>query len=325
MLIGTQYLVVAPGEGEPPAHLAALADEARSYAQASRAPATLAAYAKDWAHYTRWAADHGLEPLGSGPEVLAFYVTELARTHRPSTIVRRLAAISVIHQHHGLVSPTTDAGVRDIVRGVRRTVGAAPREATPVTIGELRRVVARLPSTRAGRRDRVVLLVGFAGALRRSELVALDVEDLRPHDHGLLARVRRGKTDQEGMGRDVALPRGRDTETCPVTAINDWIADAGITSGALIRSVDRHGTVGGRLSDRSVALIVKAAAARIGLDPALFSGHSLRSGFATTAAANGASERKIATQTGHRSMEVLRRYIRTGTVFSDNAVTDLGL
>ena len=325
MLIGSQDLVVAQGEGEPPVHLETLADEARAFAQASRAPATLAAYAKDWAHFARWAADHGFEPLGSEPTVLALYVTELARTRRPSTIVRRLAAISVIHQHHGLPSPTTDAGVRDIVRGIRRSIGAAQHEAAPVAIGELRRMVAYLPASALGARDRVVLLVGFAGALRRSELVGLDLEDLRPHERGLVARIRRSKTDQDQIGRDVALPRGRDPETCPVAAIDAWVTAAALTSGALLRSITRHGTIGGRLSDRSVATIVKGAAARAGLDPTQFSGHSLRAGFATTAAANGASERRIAVQTGHHSMEVLRRSIRAGPVFSENAVTELGL
>lgn len=243
----------------------------------------------------------------------------------PATITRRLAAISVQHQRHGLVSATTDPRVREIVRGIRRTVGTAQDGATPLSLGDLRRIIARLPDTVTGVRDRAVLLVGFAGALRRSELVGLNACDVEERAEGLILQLRRSKSDQEGAGRQVALPYGRERDTCPVRALRDWQATGGVTEGALFRSVDRHGNVGSRLSGRGVTLIVQRTALAAHLEPARRSGHSLRSGFATTAAANGASERRIAVQTGHRSMEVLRRYIRHGTVFSDNAVGDLGL
>ena len=145
-------------------------------------------------------------------------------------------------------------------------------------------------------------------------------------DEGVLVHVRVSKSDQEGAGRLVAIPHGRDRHTCPVAALDEWLTAAAIVDGAVFRSVNRHGTVGPqRLSAQSVSLVIKRAAERAGFDPTRISGHSLRAGFATSAAANGASESSIANQTGHRSMEVLRRYVRHGNVFTDNAVTSIGL
>jgi integrase len=156
--------------------------------------------------------------------------------------------------------------------------------------------------------------------------VGLNLDDLRDRPEGILATVRRSKTDQEGEGRDVAIPYGRDGETCPVTALREWLTRSAIGAGPVFRAVDRHGNVStGRLSDRAAALMMKRRTAEARLDPTDYSGHSLRAGLATTAAANGATERAIANQTGHKSMEVLRRYIRMGTIWSDNAAGSLGL
>lgn len=231
-----------------------------------------------------------------------------------------------MHRRHGLDSPTTSPAVREVMRGIRRKLKVAQKEAAPATIGEIRRMIAHLPDNRLGLRDRALLLVGFAGALRRSELAALAVEDLQERPEGLLATLRSSKTDQEGQGRQIAIPRGRDKSTCPVTALQAWLTEAAIEAGPIFRAVDRHGNISTEaISDRAVALVVKRRATQAGLDPATYSGHSLRAGFATTAAANGATERAIANQTGHKSMEVLRRYIRIGTIWSDNAATNLGL
>jgi integrase len=322
LVIGTQPVLAA---SSPPA-LDDLVDDARRYANANRAASTQRAYASDWAQFTAWARTHGLDAMPADPATVALYITALAETHRPSTINRRLAAIAVAHHRHGLASPTQDPGVREIAKGIRRSLGTAQREAAPATIGDLRRMIAHLPHTVAGVRDRALLLVGFAAAMRRSELVALDVADLDERDEGIAVTIRSSKTDQESRGRRVALPFGRDPETCPVRALRAWRGDADIADGPIFRAVDRHGRVhADRLSDRAVALVVKRAAAAAGLEPDRYTGHSLRAGFATTAASNGASERSIAAQTGHRSMEVLRRYIREGSLFADNAVNSLGL
>jgi len=177
----------------------------------------------------------------------------------------------------------------------------------------------------SGRRDRGLLLLGFAGGLRRSELVALDVADVNFTAEGLIVNIRRGKTDQDAVGRPIGIPYGSNPATCPVRSLRAFLDAASIAEGALFRSVSRHGRLGGRLTSQSVALIVKKAARRAGLDPKGMAGHSLRSGFATSAAAGGATEHAIMTQTGHRSLTVLRRYIRRGTLWADNPATRLGL
>ena len=213
------------------------------------------------------------------------------------------------------------------MRGLRRQLGTAPATKAPLLAGDLRRLLAALPGPDpATLRDRAVLLVGFVGALRRSELVGLNVGDLVADERGYLLRLGRTKTDQEGRGERVALPRSRDPGLCPVRALDAWLAAAQIRRGPVFRPVGRDGRPGTqRLSDRAVARIVQRACAAAGMDPTPFSGHSLRAGMATTAALNGASERGIMRQTRHRSGEMVRRYIRTATVFSDNAVDQLGL
>jgi integrase len=267
-----------------------------------------------------------LEPLPADPATVALYLTDAAERLKPATLTRRAAAISVRHGEAGLPSPTRDPRVRTILSGIRRTHGTAQRKATPATIGDIRRMVAHLPNTVSGARDAALLLVGFAGALRRSELTAINWGDIRTRDEGLEILVRHSKTDQEGRGRRVAIPYGSDEQTCPVRSLERWREHLSATRGAVFRSVNRHGGIGtARLSDTAVNGIVKRAAATAGLDPSVYSGHSLRAGFATTAALNGASERQIANQTGHRSMETLRDYIRPAQLFTDNAVGTLGL
>ncbi len=307
-------------------HLVDLVDKAHEYYDAATAPATRHARQKDWADFEGWCASHGATALPADPATVILYATDLAQRLKVSTIIRRLSSISVIHATAGHTSPTKDVRVREVVKGIRRTLGVATREASPATIAEIRKVCYALTDTVLDIRDRALLLVGFAGALRRSELVALDVEDLEWRTEGVVAVIRRSKTDQEGQGRRVALPYGNDPTTCPVQALQAWLAVSGIAQGRLFRPISRHGQVGDSgLSGQSVALIVKRRVAEAGLDPTRFSGHSLRAGFCTSAAMAGASERAIAAQSGHRSVQVLRRYIRVGGAFTDNAVTALGI
>ena len=309
------------------AGLATLSPEALSYAVASRAPQTLRAYRADLEHFGQWCSARGLATLPATTATVADYVADLASTYKPSTISRRLAAISVAHKVAGLESPTRSAAVRAVVTGVRRTLGTAPEQHAPAGIGEVRRMVARLDlATTVGLRDRAILLVGFALAARRSELVALNVADLADKEAGLVVSIRRSKTDQEGRGTERALPYGTDPETCPVLAVRAWLTVAGITDGPVFRRIDRWGHIGAGMTGEAVADIVKRSAAAAGLDPARYSGHSLRAGFCTTAAARGATERAIARQTGHAvNSPVLRTYIRHASTFTDNAATDLGL
>ena len=214
----------------------------------------------------------------------------------------------------------------EVLKGIRRTKGTAPACKAPLLVGQLKAALRDTREDLLGIRDRAVLLVGFSGAFRRSELVSLDVADIQFTDDGLVVSLRRSKTDQEGEGRKVGIPHASKPQTCPVRALKAWMEAAGISEGALFRSVNRHEKVAAnRLSGRAVALIVKRAAELLGLDASAFAGHSLRAGLATSAAAAGASERSIMDQTGHRLVQMVRRYIRDGSLFRDNAAAHLGL
>jgi integrase len=207
--------------------------------------------------------------------------------------------------------------VGQVRTGIRRQRGVAPQQKAPLLAGELKDVVAALPHSLLGVRDRSLLLLGFAGAFRRGELVAIAVEDLTWTPEGVKVLLRRSKTDQEGVGRSVGIPRGGDA--CPVEALRAWLEASGIAAGPIFREVDRHGRIGAQaLTGGSVARVVKRAAAAAGLDPTELAGHSLRSGLATSAAHAGATERAIMRQTGHRSAEMVRRYIRDAEVLGDD-------
>lgn len=312
-------------EAAPPTELTTLADDARRYAAGAAAPNTLRAYRADWRHFVAWCAEHRLEALPAAPEAVALYLVDLARTRRVATLQRRLSSISRAHRLAGAPSPTQAAVVRETWAGIRRAKGVAPTQVAPAATAELRRMVTTLDDSPIGLRDRALLLLGFAGALRRSELVALDAGDVDHVDEGLVVTLRRAKTDQEARGRRVGVPYGSYPATCPVRSLRRWLEAAAVAEGPVFRPVDRHGRIGtARLSDKAVARAVKRAAGRAGLDPTRYAGHSLRAGFATAAAAAGASERAIQNQTGHKSVTVLRGYIREGSLFLDNAAARVG-
>ena len=303
-----------------------VAKRARDYAADAKADNTRRAYRSDWRRFESWCARNGLESLPATPAAVAFYLSAHAGMLKASTLIRHLATISQAHKTAGLEAPTASPEVRAVFQGIKRVHGTAANAKQPVLVPELRRMVAALPSNTLGVRDRALLLLGFAGAFRRSELVAVDVEDLEPTSDGVTVTVRHSKTDQEHAGRKVGIPYGSDPATCPVRSVKAWLEISGITTGALFRSVTRHGRINEkRLSDRAVAEVVKRAARAAGLDPAELAGHSLRAGLATSAAKAGKSERSIMAQTGHRSVIVARRYIRDGGLFTDNAAAGIGL
>jgi integrase len=216
--------------------------------------------------------------------------------------------------------------VRNTLKGIRRTLGTAPAQKAPTLTDDIRAMIAATDAGAIGARDRALVLLGFAGAFRRSELVGLDAEDCAFGKDGLTVTLRRSKVDQEGAGRKVGIPYGANPETCPVRTMRAWIEAAAISGGPLFRSINRHGHVQpGRLSGIDVARVVKKLAQRAGLDSAKYAGHSLRAGHATSAAIAGASERSIMNQTGHRSVQMVRRYIRDGSLFRENSAGKLGL
>jgi integrase len=311
---------------EQAVELAEIAADARDYVAASRAENTTRVYRTGWKQFTAWCDEHGVTRLPSRAETVACYVADLAKAAKPATIDLRLAAISAAHRAAGYDSPTKEEAVRLVRRGVRRTLGTAQRQVHPITVPDLRTMLEGLGSDSAGCRDRALLLLGFAGALRRSELVGLNVADITEGTDGLTVRLRRSKTDQEGAGRTVGIPYGSNPPTCPVRAWREWLEVSVITEGAAFRPVDRHGHIGTtRLNGQAVALVLKRHAARAGFDPGEVAGHSLRAGLATAAAAAGVPERVIAEQTGHRGTALLRRYIREGSLFRENAASAVGL
>jgi integrase len=257
---------------------------------------------------------------------VASYVAERADTLKPASLGLYVAAISQAHQAAGHASPTKDAAVRATMQGVRRAKGTAPAAKAAAVTQDIRAMVDTLPDGPLGVRDRALILLGFAGAFRRSELVALDREDVTISSDGVTILLRRSKTDQEGQGRKVGIPYGSNPSTCPVRALLAWLEASAIESGPLFRGVNRHGRLlPGRLSDRGVARVVQRQAEAAGLDASRYGGHSLRAGLATSAAAAGASERAIMNQTGHRSLTMVRRYIREGSLFRENAAATVGL
>lgn len=307
--------------------LATAADAARDYIRAAKAKNTRRAYRSDWRDFEKWAAQAGVTALPAAPATVGLYLATRAATLRPATLARRLVALTLAHRAAGHALDTRAPEIHETMAGIRRTHGTAQRGKAPILTADLRRLVTALPDTPVGRRDRALLLLGFAGAFRRSELVGLDRDDLEFTADGLVVTLRRSKTDQDGQGRMIGVPYGGTPATCPVRALEAWIAAGDIGSGPVFRGArGRSGRIGARrLCDRSVALIVKRAAKRADLDPQRFAGHSLRAGLATSAAQGGASERAIMAQTGHRSTAMVRRYIRQGSLFEENAAARVGL
>src|SRR6202790_5561362 len=287
-------------------------------AKAEKAPATRKAYGTDFRLFRVYCAAKGVSALPAAPETVASYIAAEAETAKPSTIGRRIAAIRYAHKLAGFDAPTDAEGVKATMRGICRTFGSAKNKKAPAVAAKMLSMVATAPDRLSGLRDRALLLLGFAGAFRRSELVALDVADVEETEAGLRVTIRHSKTDQEGQGVVIAIARG--DIACPVKTLRDWLGAAGIEAGPLFRPINKAGRVAqARLTDRSVANIVKAYAERAGFDASTFSGHSLRSGFLTSAAAKGASIFKMMDVSRHRSVETLRGYVRDAEMFKDHA------
>lgn len=313
-----------------------LAERADEYQAAAKAEATLRAYRADWKHFSTWASAHGLATLPATPETVAMYLaeqierTDLPRPAKASTIARRLSSIAQAHRAAEQPNPVATHRVQTVAGGIRRTIGTAVDQAAPVTVAILRRMLTAAPPGLRGTRDRALLLIGFAGALRRSEITGLEMASLRKVDEGLVLTVAKSKGDQEAGGRPVGIPYGSDLLTCPVRAVEAWVQKARVFEGPVFLPVDRHDRLDpnqqGKLAPVAVHRLVRSYARRIGLEhPECYGAHSLRAGFATSAAEAGVSERAIMNQTGHSSLTVMRGYIRRGTLFKDNAAAMVGL
>jgi integrase len=298
----------------------------REYIRVSKAPNTVRGYQSDWRDFCAWCAARAQVPLPATPDTVAAYLADAADRLKPGSLKRRLNAIAEAHKAAGAESPTHAPVVKNVMKGIRRTKGTAPAQKAAALTEDIRAMVEASEASLLGARDRALVLLGFAGAFRRSELVSLDVGDCVFSRDGLTVTLRRSKTDQDGAGRKIGVPYGSNPDTCPIRVLQAWIEAARIADGPVFRAVNRHGRVRPtRLSDLTVARVVKKLAAAAGLDPAKYAGHSLRAGHATSAAIAGASERAIMNQTGHRSTAMVRRYIRDGNLFRDNSAGKLGL
>lgn len=280
----------------------------------SISPATRRAHASDLRHFAEWGGS-----IPAAPETIAEYLADYAGELSVSTLIRRSGTLSKAHAALGLPSPCQAQIVRSALQGLRRRYGVAGKQARALVVEDLFSVLDGTGEDKKGLRDRALLLLGFAGGFRRSELVGLDVADIERVQQGVVVLLRRSKVDQDGAGRKIGIPHGR-TGYCTVSALDRWIEVAGFSEGPIFRPVDRHGHIAsGRLSGDAVSDIVKERVAAVGLDPASYSGHSLRSGFATSAARAGVSTLKIRAQTGHTTDAMLARYVRDGELFVGNA------
>jgi integrase len=310
---------------------ATLSEQAKAYVRASKAGNTQRAYAVAWQDFSAWCLEQGREPLPAAPETIGEYLSDQASTHKIATLRLRLAAIRERHRTAGFRIDASHPAIRDLLTGIARVNGSAPRKVGALTVEQLRDLVRHLGMVGGLKaiRDQAVLLVGFAAALRRSEIVALDVGDIQIGNQGLTLTLRRRKTDQEGAGTEIAVPYGRNPETCPVRALEAWLDASGrrdSISGPVFLGMRKAGKLTShRLSDRDVARIIKLAAVGAGYGNEQFSGHSLRAGFVTSAAEAGVPEWQIAQQSGHKSVPVLRGYIRRARLFHDNPAAKVGL
>jgi len=297
--------------------------EVISYMTASRSEATRAAYASDWRIFVGWCEAQGVSPLpATSGDTCQYLVAQADKGLKASTLSRRLAAIRLAHTAQEMEPPTATEAVRTTLKGIRRKIGTKPVQKSPATADRLQEMVSHCPPTLRGLRDRALLLLGFAGAFRRSELAALEVSDIEEVEGGLRVHVRKSKTDQEGAGEIVPVIRG--AKVCPVEAVNAWLEAAGIAEGPLFRRMLKGGRAApSSLSRYSIGEIVKKYAGLAGYKASDFGGHSLRAGFATSAAMNGASTFRIMDVTRHRNVNTVRQYVRRAEEFEDHAGSGL--
>ena len=296
--------------------LEATARDAREYVRDSVPASTRRAYATDWATFSEWCCVHRLPNMPAAPATVALFAAERAKSIRPSSVRRALAAIAKMHKVNGQPSPCAQEPVPSTIKGIERAHGANVIPKAPANLAVIEKLLAVFPiDALDGIRNRAILLVGFAGAFRRSELVALEARDLAWSDEGVVITLRQSKTDQRGEGMQKALPFVPGA-TCAATALRAWLTAAGITEGPIFRPMNRNGLPKPEpLNPQSVALIIKGACERAGLDPTAYSGHSLRAGHVTEARAKGISDADTMSVTGHKRVETLNLYDRRGNPF----------
>ena len=278
----------------------------------SKAKNTLRAYQSDFKHFSAFCAKNGFSSIPTQPKIIALYLTNLSKFSKFSTLKRRIASISVIHKLKGHYLDTKHPIIMENLHGIKRTLGSRQKAKKPILINDLKLIIKAIDENKI--RDKALILVGFAGGFRRSELVNILNEDIEFVPEGVKILIRRSKTDQSGEGVIKAIPYFDNMEFCPVITLKKYIS-----SKSKVESEERIF----KISDKSVALIIKKYAEKAGLDASRYAGHSLRSGFATTAAEFGAEERNIMAMTGHKTTQMVRRYIQEANLFKNNALNKI--
>ena len=282
----------------------------------SKANNTVRAYESDFNDFSLFCVKNGFKYLPTEPKILSLYLTHLSKTSKFSTLKRRIASIKVIHKMKGHYLDANHPIIMENLLGIKRVNGAYQKPKKPLLINNLKLIIKVLDEKEKNEKKRIrnksLILLGFSGGFRRSELVNLDYDDLEFVDEGLKIFIKKSKTDQAGIGSIKAIPYFSNKEYCPVIKIKDWIRYSNIAEGKIYN-----------ISDKSVSLTIKKYASLAGLDPNLYGGHSLRSGFATSAAEAGAEERNIMAMTGHKTTQMVRRYIQEANLFKNNALNKI--
>jgi len=278
----------------------------------SKANNTLRAYQSDFRDFTAFCSKNGFSSMPTQPKILALYITHLSKSSKFSTLKRRIASISVIHKLKGHYLDTKHPIIMENLHGIKRTLGSRQKAKKPILINDLKLIINVIDKEKI--RDKALILIGFAGGFRRSELVNIYYEDVEFVSEGVKVLIKRSKTDQSGEGAIKAIPYFDNQEFCPVLALKNYI-NKKFTDNFERRIFE--------ISDKSVALIIKRYADKAGLDSSRYAGHSLRSGFATTAAEFGAEERNIMAMTGHKTTQMVRRYIHEANLFKNNALNKI--
>ena len=284
----------------------------------SKSSNTLRAYQSDYNDFILFCSKNGFQAMPTQPKILALYLTHLASYSKYSTLKRRLASISILHKAKGHYIDVKHPIIIENLMGIKRTLGSNQKGKKPLIIKDLKLLIKAIDESKEKNirkiRDKALILVGFSGGFRRSELVNIEYEDVEFVREGVKIFVKRSKTDQSGEGMTKAIPYFENENFCPVKFLNKWILEAELKNGKIFD-----------ISDKSVALIIKKYASYAGLDANRYAGHSLRSGFATSTAESGAEERNIMAMTGHKSTEMVRRYIKEANLFKNNALNKIKL
>ena len=310
--------------------LKSLQDETLNNLKSSKAVNTLRAYKSDYKDFVGFCAKHGFKSLPTEPKIISLYLTFLSKTSKVSTLRRRLVSISMIHKLQGHYLDTKHPIIVENLMGIRRVKGSIQKGKKPLLINNLKLIINVINEQKTDEikklRDKSIILIGFAGGFRRTELISIDHEDLDFVPEGLKITIKRSKTDQFGEGMTKGLPYFTNEIYCPVTNLKKWLDISKIKSGPIFRRFSRGSSLTDkRLTDQSVVLLMKEYLNLAGIENKNFAGHSLRSGFATVAADAGADERSIMAMTGHKTTQMVRRYIREANIFKNNALKKIKL